>query len=612
MRKKVLFITHTKEQCGVYQFGKDIFDAISTSSKYDFIKVECESLAELKKEISFNKPAAIIYNYHPDVMTWVCTKNSKGIYINNIVDIPCQQIGIIHEITQEVADGATAYRNKVIVGDGKKLLNSLFDFYVAADPTLLLKNPFVFKTGRLIPTYNSNNVTGNYNVPIIGSFGFATANKGFEELVKTVQREFDEALIRINMPSAYFGDREGNNAKKIAENCKSLITKKGIKLEITHEFLEGEKVLDFLDGNDLNAFFYEDKNGRGISSAVDNALAVKKPIAISNCPMFRHILNTNPSICIEKLTLKEILKNGFEPLEKFIVEWDSKNMQWEYERILDTVFLKSENIIIKKVGLINKFKNVFRKKLSLPDSSFSWLRDTESATKDNLEFDNSLKYLPIQPEKGDLKLNRILDDTARELYKSAIDLLLRALPKTMEKKIVRANVQQGFVFDTVYRSLKNYTNPTLLCVGSYEDTASLALIKMGVKVEEIDPMINYFLQDFYTKPTTKKGSYNIIFSTSVIEHDPDDKSFLECIDGLLAPGGIGIITCDYQDGWVEGMPKPDVDARFYTKKDMEERMLSYMPNCILVDKGDWECPNPDFILADKYRYTFATFVFRKK
>ena len=207
------------------------------------------------------------------------------------------------------------------------------------------------------------------------------------------------------------------------------------------------------------------------------------------------------------------------------------------------------------------FKNAFKKTLSLPDSSFSWLRDTQSATKDNLAFDSSLKYSPVEQENGGLKFNTILDDTARKLYKPTIDLLVKALPITMEKKIARANVQQAFVFDTVYRNLKNYTNPNLLCVGSYEDTASLTLIKMGVKIDEIDPMINYFLQDFYSKPTTKKGTYDIVFSTSVIEHDPNDKTFLECVEGLLAPGGIGVITCDYQDGWEKGMPKPDVDAR---------------------------------------------------
>jgi hypothetical protein len=80
----------------------------------------------------------------------------------------------------------------------------------------------------------------------------------------------------------------------------------------------------------------------------------------------------------------------------------------------------------------------------------------------------------------------------------------------------------------------------------------------------------------------------------------------------LAPGGLAVITCDYKDGWIPGQPKPEVDARFYTKKDMEQRMLSYMPQCELVDKGEWDCPNPDFYYLGKYNYTFATFTVRKK
>ena len=134
---------------------------------------------------------------------------------------------------------------------------------------------------------------------------------------------------------------------------------------------------------------------------------------------------------------------------------------------------------------------------------------------------------------------------------------------------------------------------------------------MGLKVEEIDPMINYYLQEYITKPTTQLNSYHIILSTSVIEHDPDDEFFVRCINDLLAPGGVAIITCDYKDGWKPGDAKPEVDARFYTKADLKERLLRHMKDCSLVDEPQWECPNPDFIFLGKYQYTFATFVFRK-
>ena len=108
-------------------------------------------------------------------MPWLVTKISKGIYRNNIANNRGVQIGIIHEITQEVADTATGYGNRLIIGPSQRKLNSLFDFYIAADPTLLLKNPLVFKTGRLIPEYQ--NLISLPPVTTIGSFGFGTPKK---------------------------------------------------------------------------------------------------------------------------------------------------------------------------------------------------------------------------------------------------------------------------------------------------------------------------------------------------------------------------------------------------------------------------------------------------
>ena len=610
MGNTLLFVTHMKKQCGVYEFGLSTFNAIKKSTKYIFIHVECESLAELTAAIAINKPTMIIYNYHPAVMPWVCTKVVKGIYKNNLANIGITQVGIIHEITQQVADTATAYNNTIILNGTTKKINSLFDFYIAADPTLLLKNPLVFKTGRLIPEYQNN--TSVPAVTTIGSFGFATPNKGFEKLVAKVKEEFNEAIIRLNMPHAAFGDADGTNAKNIADNCFKILEGSNIKLEITHEYLNHDKLLDFLAANSMNVFMYEDKNGRGISSAIDFALSVKRPIAVSNCSMFRHLLKTNPEICCETQSLKNILSKGISSVTKNISSRDEVNLVWEYERIVNAIQIQKNTYYeAPKMGIKRTIKSKINKLFTRPSQSFTWLGNTKAVTDDNLVKDDNASYTPVTLGLND-GFNRILDDQARVLYAPTINKLIDFAPATMAKKIARANVQQAFIFDTVYRHLKNYTNPSLLCVGSYEDTASLGLQKLGYTVEEIDPMVNYFLQDYISKPTTLKNHYNIIFSTSVIEHDPDDKSFLECIEQLLAPGGLAIITCDYKDGWKPGQQKPEVDARFYTKMDLEKRMLTYIPQCELVDKGEWNCPNPDFYYLDKYNYTFATFTFRKK
>jgi hypothetical protein len=382
-------------------------------------------------------------------------------------------------------------------------------------------------------------------------------------------------------------------------------------LEITHDYLSKNELLDFLAGNDINVFMYQDKQGRGLSSAVDLALAAGKPIALSDCPMFRHILTKVPGCNLQYHSIKEILTKGFEPFQSLKKEWNQTQMIWEFERILKAAFVRKDHKAPLSNGSITGFfESRWNKWLTKPERTFTWLGNTRAATDDDLSFTGNVAYTPVQLNETD-NFNRILDDDARKTYEPAVAKLFELAPATMKKKISRANVQQAFIFDTVYRHLNQYTKPRLLCIGSYEDTASMALIKMGYDVVEIDPMINYFLQEYITRPGVALHSFDVIFSTSVIEHDPDDKSFMECIDKLLAPGGLGVITCDYKDGWKPGEPKPDVDARFYTQKDLSERLPAYLTDCTLADQPDWDCPNPDFIYLNKYQYTFATFTFRK-
>ncbi len=561
--------------------AKTVSAVLQSSALYDFIYKECGSLEALDKAIADFQPSLIIYNYHISTLPWLTQKivHTKYKSLNRYIKIP--QVGIMHEVTQQRADAADAH---------------LFDYHIAPDPTLLLDNPIVFKTGRLIPEYNNQ-----FPLPAIttiGSFGFATPNKGFEEIVKVVQQEFDNAVIRFNIPSADFADKDGSNAARLVEACKKLITKPGISLVATHDFLDNNGVLDFLATNTINVFLYQDTNNRGISSTTDYALAVGRPLAVSDSIMFRHLKNVSPAIIYGKTTLKQIIANGTGVANNLKNEWNAANLLWDYERIV-TAILKKEaqkKSATESLSPYKAFTKKVRNLLGMKPAKASWLRNTEHATEDSLQADHSQSYQPIVSANGKL-LNRILDNAARELYAPAVKKLIELVPLTMAKKIAEANVQQGFVFDTFFEVVKDYTNPKILCVGSYEDTAAMSLSRMGYKVDEIDPVLNYYLQDFYTKPATVKNSYDIIFSTSVIEHDPDDESFMKCIEGLLAPGGKAIITCDYKDGWNPGDPKPEVDARFYTKYDLTTRLLSYIPQCKLVDEPQWDCPNPDFIIS---------------
>jgi hypothetical protein len=151
----------------------------------------------------------------------------------------------------------------------------------------------------------------------------------------------------------------------------------------------------------------------------------------------------------------------------------------------------------------------------------------------------------------------------------------------------------------------------MLCIGSFEDTAAISLKKLNYKIEEVDPVINYDLSTFFHNNSTVKESYNVIFSTSVLEHIRNDELFITQIVELLDVGGVAILTFDYDDRYQFGDSIPLEDYRLYTQKDLRERILPLLVGCSLVDEPNWECLNPDFIYVDKYNYTFATLVFQK-
>ena len=215
--------------------------------------------------------------------------------------------------------------------------------------------------------------------------------------------------------------------------------------------------------------------------------------------------------------------------------------------------------------------------------------------------------------------NKLLDDRQRALYRNSIEELFKLCPEKMSRKIVEANVQQGFVFDTVKKFTD--TGSKILCVGAYEDTAAESLRKLGYTITEIDSMdsiwggidsefiinsdLNTFTENYHS------DLLDVVFSTSVIEHVEDDELFLDQICKLLNCGGYGIITCDFNDSYKSGDPKPVVDYRLYTINDLSVRFLEILEknNCSIFGHFDWSGP-PDFDNGQA-RYSFASYVFRK-
>lgn len=298
----ILFINHKEHQCGVYQYGKRTSDILKKSDKYNFIYVEIESEEEFNEEVILYNPKQIIYNWHPSTLPW----------IDN--DFLSKHPEIIHYALHH---------------EGSKLFN--FNYHLILDSTFSDTN-----TDFSIPRPLFEDINFEYkkpDIPIISSFGFGIGDKGFALLVKTVNDQFDKALIRLHIPFGYYGDREKQSIKSVYPGCYNEMYKPDIKLEITNDFLETNQLLKFLSGSTINAFFYPEMKGRGLSSVIDYALSVNRPIAITKSDMFRHIYNTSPSICIEDRSIPEIIESGVLH-DQYREKWSHINLINKYDSIL--------------------------------------------------------------------------------------------------------------------------------------------------------------------------------------------------------------------------------------------------------------------------------------
>ncbi len=570
-RERILFVSHREKACGIHQFGADLAEALALSGKRRYIYVECQTPGEFLDALERHRPRAVLWNYYPLTMPWVSRSFLR--------EVPLPHVGILHEETRETADRARP---------------DLFDYYVVPDPSLETDNPIVFRTSRVIRFHRGR--VADPELPTIGSFGFGFPDKGFPILAARVREEFPRAVLRLHLPFSAFVDPDGTQARERVKECGKVLEGSGIRLEVTHHFMTPGEVLDFLAGNTLNAFFYDPRKERGISSVPDYALGVERPLAITRCGMFRHLAPAWKEICIEERSLREIIASGTAPLERFKKAWTPGNVALEYDAIFDRVLGRSSPP--SPPG-----------KAALPSALPAG--PGPSAGRIAPGPGGAASALQARPVCLELGFNRILDGEARRKLAPLVERLFALAPETMKRKIPEANVQQAFVLDVVEHLASGFEAPEILAVGCREDTAYEALSVLGYNVIGIDPALNMDLEGFYRSRPGVRGRFRILFATSVLEHVRHDGLFLLRASELLAPGGFAVFTVDFKEGFRPGDPLPREDYRLYTREDILEELLPLVPEMELVDEPKWECPNPDFHYAG-VDYTFASLVLRKK
>jgi len=286
----ILFCNSTEPACGVYQYGRNFYHAISTKSRFNFIYAQPTSLEEMMVLVEKHEVAAVLYNWHPD------------------------QGGFIKEAPYKLEMNGRPIREVLIYHDWEP--NTVkFDAVLFSDPTMKPHTNWIPVPRPLPPTVVRPEKLRPAGLPVIGVHGFYGASS--DRVVEQVMKDFDAAIIRLHLPFAYYGDREGKTALELAQRSMELAQRRpGFEVQVSHEWLDTPALIAWLADNDLNCYL-RDTAGvwRGVSSALDAALAARRPIAVNRCQGFRHAFDCTPSILIEDRTLKEILSSGLAPLQ---------------------------------------------------------------------------------------------------------------------------------------------------------------------------------------------------------------------------------------------------------------------------------------------------------
>lgn len=303
---RVLFCNTHERACGVNQYGSNLYAVLCDSERIHWDYYGGASAPPMGTLKRFD---VIVYNWQGLIGGWMSAA-------------PIQHMG-----------------KQVLVYHDLDILSHQWDAILFSDPTMQAHDNW-HPIGRPIPHYVPIINPIMNRGPTVGVHGFCGA--WANQVVQRVIQEFEYGLVRLHLPYSRFCDPNGDQARSMAETCRGMTSGTGINLEVSHDFLPQRELLDWLARNDVNAYMRNvGVPWRGVSSALDVALAARKPIAIDKCSGFRHLFGASPSICVEDSSFTEIICNGLSPLVPFYKAWSPENIRSQVEAVLYSVVNKA-------------------------------------------------------------------------------------------------------------------------------------------------------------------------------------------------------------------------------------------------------------------------------
>lgn len=502
---KVMLISNPAQQCGVREFGKTTSNLLARSRKFALVYHEYSETAtpqEFLAALHLHAPDVVIYNYHPLTMRWL-TNDLMTTIRRSMPGI--KHVGIAH-------DEAPPFPQMCAV--------------VHIDPTFV-ETPREFAVPRPIPVFNAKQ---DPPPNVIGSFGLGSHHKGFHRVVERVNSEFDQATVRLHIPFSSYGDPYGEIAREIGEDCKRR-AKPGVTVEVSHNYKSKHELLEWLAGNTINCFLYDRLEGSGPSSALDLALAVRRPMALSDSYMFRHVTGKYPGVMLENSSLRENIAAGFAPLEPLYREWSEERLIERYEEIVASV-LKSGDI--------------------------------------------------------DVRGNRVITTSDQRALESTVTEMTRLCRESGADLNAEFILQEAFLFEQIKRMIRRTDKVLVIHDPASASPLSAALTGLGYQIELSEFPIGH---SGATAPWKKRVSagpqYDFVVANSVLDRVANDELFLSQLIRILKSGGMALLTANYDDGSGEATTKSVVSNKRYDAKQLHE-LLALFPQAEVLDVPSWE------------------------
>lgn len=304
--KSVAFVTASEKNCGIYYYGKNVCDILSKSTKYNFFMMECDSEQEFHNKCNAD---IAIFNYHPATLSWYNPDSSSRInQIQFMIEDHSGRNDVIYHKMPKVKEVITMN----VISDDQE------HYHPGVRPIIYYDNiQYKKPNGRLK----------------IGTDGVGGREKHLDVMISLLNQQFFDPIdFCIHFSVGTFADANFSQLQDMIQQCKNMAAP-NINVNFICNQLSDLELVEWLNQNDINIYCYSNYDSNAVSSAIDKALAAKKPIGVNNSNFFKHVYSSD--ISISESPIIDIINRGITPLEKFYDMWNPDRLIKQYENLVD-------------------------------------------------------------------------------------------------------------------------------------------------------------------------------------------------------------------------------------------------------------------------------------